>query len=259
MPNIKGILFDKDGTLIDFHSIWLPIISQLVDKAIIKLGLDPNEKVDIKNALIKIVGVDNQGVLPNGILASGTTEDMSNAFLKVFEGFLIPVPNKEVFTEWMTQCIYKLTRENINQIKSIEGIKTLLETLSSKGLIIGIATADDLETTKLYLEKVEIDNYFSFVGTSDLFEKKPAPSMLYAFCQKFNLAPNEVVMVGDTPVDLRMAKNGEAGLAVGVLSGTGSIDTLKPLADFILASANEIITENNQLIWDYKSVPSLEK
>ena len=31
MGKIRGILFDKDGTLMDFEAIWLPVLDELVE------------------------------------------------------------------------------------------------------------------------------------------------------------------------------------------------------------------------------------
>jgi phosphoglycolate phosphatase len=47
-------------------------------------------------------------------------------------------------------------------------------------------------------------------------------------------------MVGDNRHDLEMARAAGAGLAVGVLSGTGSRKTLGGLADVILESVADL-------------------
>ena len=47
-------------------------------------------------------------------------------------------------------------------------------------------------------------------------------------------------MVGDNRHDLEMARAGGAGLAVGVLSGTGTRESLMPLADVILNSIADL-------------------
>ena len=47
-------------------------------------------------------------------------------------------------------------------------------------------------------------------------------------------------MVGDNRHDLEMARAGGAGLAVGVLSGTGTRETLAPMADVILDSIADL-------------------
>jgi phosphoglycolate phosphatase len=48
-------------------------------------------------------------------------------------------------------------------------------------------------------------------------------------------------MVGDTPADLRMARDAGAGLAIGVLSGLGGPDDLAPYAHLVLASVGELL------------------
>lgn len=62
------------------------------------------------------------------------------------------------------------------------------------------------------------------------------------FCEKFNLESCEVAVVGDTPTDLHLAKNGGDCYAIGVLSGTGDRPTLEPLADLVLDSVGEFIS-----------------
>jgi phosphoglycolate phosphatase len=47
-------------------------------------------------------------------------------------------------------------------------------------------------------------------------------------------------MVGDNRHDLEMARAGGAGLAIGVLSGTGTLETLAPIADVVLDSVADL-------------------
>ena len=37
---IKGILFDKDGTLIDFFKVWEPAIKPVLERLLAQLGLE---------------------------------------------------------------------------------------------------------------------------------------------------------------------------------------------------------------------------
>ena len=84
------------------------------------------------------------------------------------------------------------------------------------------------------------------------------------FCEKFNLASCEVAVVGDTPTDLHLAQNGDC-YAIGVLSGTGDRPTLEPLADLVLDSVEEFISQSGEfsgrkksLIWN-KSIKTLNE
>ena len=63
---------------------------------------------------------------------------------------------------------------------------------------------------------------------------------MQAFSDLTGLRPSEIAIVGDNRHDLEMAKAGGAGLAVGVLSGTGTRDSLAPLADVVLESIVEL-------------------
>ena len=69
---------------------------------------------------------------------------------------------------------------------------------------------------------------------------KPAPDTVIAFCDLTGLRPAEIAMVGDNRHDLEMARASGAGLAVGVLSGTGTHETLAPMADVVLESIADL-------------------
>ena len=77
-------------------------------------------------------------------------------------------------------------------------------------------------------------------GYDAVANPKPAPDAIHAFCDLTGLKPSEIAMVGDNRHDLEMARAGGTGLAIGVLSGTGTRETLQPLADVILGSIAEL-------------------
>ena len=54
--------------------------------------------------------------------------------------------------------------------------------------------------------------------------------MLLAAANLFEIPLAQTAVVGDSAADLLMARSAGAGLAVGVLTGVGSIETLGPLA-----------------------------
>ncbi|MDN8660439.1 HAD hydrolase-like protein, partial [Staphylococcus aureus] len=77
-------------------------------------------------------------------------------------------------------------------------------------------------------------------GYDAVANPKPAPDVVIAFCDLTGLKPSEIAMVGDNRHDLDMARAGGCGLAVGVLSGTGTRESLAPLADVVLASVADL-------------------
>ena len=47
------------------------------------------------------------------------------------------------------------------------------------------------------------------------------------FCEKFKFQSNEVAVAGDTMTDITFGKNSQAGLTIGVLTGTGTKEILE--------------------------------
>ena len=239
MSQIKGIIFDKDGTLIEFDALFGQIAKQLVEQFITEFSL-PTDRV-LREELSQVIGLQGDKVDPKGIVAAGTTQDITEAFAKLLQGKNMMPDTLENMYTWISERLFVLTKSDVAEIKPTANLRELLDQLQHRGIKIGVVTADDWESTNFCLEKLGVKHYFDFIGTSDQYVKKPDPFMLHIFCEKYQLNPQEVAMVGDTVIDLQFARNGEAGLAIGVLSGVSGPDELEELADIILPSVGEII------------------
>ena len=93
------------------------------------------------------------------------------------------------------------------------------------------------------IEAFDIEEFITtMVCADDGIPSKPAPDMVLAICERLKLDPNNVMVIGDTASDLRMARAAAAGLAVGVLSGVSSTKDLVPYADVLIESIDELHT-----------------
>ncbi|NGP44529.1 HAD family hydrolase [Bacillaceae bacterium SIJ1] len=239
---IKGILFDKDGTLLQFGTVWIKVMNEVIDDILDVIGETGNKA--LKNRLCLAIGLNDDKVDEKGLLASGTTVDMAQAFQAI-------LPENIPFLEqWMADKIYVKTQESIDCVKPVCDLSALFSALKQKGMIIGIATADDFDTTVLCLKHLGVQNDIQFLGTSDLFEKKPSSQIVDKFCEQFGLENEEIAFVGDTLVDLQTAKNGEVGHGIGVLSGVGSERELQSLADFVIPNIEYLINGDDKFIWE---------
>ena len=81
---IKGILFDKDGTLIDF-SLWRNVGIELVNNVLKENGLYNDEK--LYKRLIKTIGIKDNGVDPLGALAYRTHDEVANALYFILKQY----------------------------------------------------------------------------------------------------------------------------------------------------------------------------
>lgn len=239
---IKGILFDKDGTLLQFDTVWIKVMDEVIEELLKLIGETGNRT--LKKRLCQAIGLRDGEVDEKGHLASGTSIDISNAFQAV-------LPERIPFLrQWMSEKILSKTKESIECVKPVCHLSSLFANIKQKGVVIGVATADDYETTVLCLQHLGIESDIQFLGTSDLYEKKPSSQVVEKFCEQFGLEKEEVAFVGDTVVDLKTAKNGKVGYGIGVLSGVGSAQELQHLADFVIPDIGHLIDENSQFIWD---------
>jgi phosphoglycolate phosphatase len=242
---IKGILFDKDGTLLQFREIWIQITNEVIEELL--ESIEEKENETLKEKLFDSIGLRNGEIDEKGYLASGTSLDMATAFNSVLPK---DMPHLHL---WLSERLLHKTRENIDNVKPVGNLELLFSTLKDKGIIVGIATADDYETTKLCLQQLGIENAVQFIGTADLYEKKPDPEVVEEFCKKFHLKKEEVVVVGDTVIDMQLAKNSHAGYGIGVLSGVGSYKELHQLAHYVIPSVEYLIDPNDLFIWELKN------
>ena len=119
----------------------------------------------------------------------------------------------------------------------LPGSQDAIASLHRAGFRLGVATNDSTSGAEKTLLALGIAQMFDAAyGYDAVANPKPAPDTIIAFCDLTGLKPSEIAMVGDNRHDLEMAKAGGAGLAVGVLSGTGTREALAPLADVVLDS-----------------------
>lgn len=241
---IKGILFDKDGTILNFHGLWPEVLNELVHTICEHYQVKDVKK--IKDLLLASIGVTETEIVPHGIFASGTTEDIIEAFLQVLVTSGVSV-EREHFMRFLKKEMNRLIVERKHLITPTTDLQTLFSALKEKGMKLGISTADDYEITMVCLEALQVEQYFDFIGTSDNYNKKPTPHMFEAFCAKFDLKREEVAVVGDTIIDMQFGTNANAGLRIGVLSGTSQAEDLVNDSDIVIEHIGKLV-ENQFLL-----------
>jgi phosphoglycolate phosphatase len=221
---IKGVLFDKDGTLVDFYATWMPAYRS----AAATISRDAG-RPELADRLLEIGGYDrDSGRCDPGLpLGSGSNEDIARLWAK--ECGLEDATPVERRLEQM------FAREVAASAVPVGDLVSLFARLVERGLHLGVATMDNESLARHTVSVLAIGSYLSFVcGYDSGFGMKPGPGMVEAFCVRLSLQPVEVLVVGDTLHDLHMGRAAGAGLVVGVLSGTGSRELLEPHCDHVL-------------------------
>ncbi|MBO1038644.1 HAD family hydrolase [Brucella pituitosa] len=221
---IRAILFDKDGTLIDFDRTWFAVSWNLAQRT-------ANGDEHRARSLLDAGGYDWQEkrFRANSVIAAGTVEDIVQLWHPDLDeaGFRAKISEFDAYT----------VAEGARSAVAIEGLRETLETLRAMGFILGIATNDSEAGAHATAKALGIDHYFDVViGYDTAARPKPYPDPLLYFAEKVGLEPSAIAMVGDNLHDLETAQAAKAGLGVGVLSGNSSREALEPHADVVLGS-----------------------
>jgi phosphoglycolate phosphatase len=231
----KGVIFDKDGTLID---IW-PMLTALGRER--QRHLSARVREEAIAAVNAAVGFDPEAgtIAPFGPLASAAKRDE----VAVTAGALwqkgIP---------W--HQAYAIARESYDEadrtldvtadLRVFTGIPETLKALKESGLHLFIATSDGHDRAERMLAHLNLAQYFTaIVGADQVANTKPHPEAVLLCAQKADLLPEDMVVVGDGPQDAMMGRRAGAK-AVGVLTGVGSFDDLQGYCDVVLPGVQDI-------------------
>lgn len=136
-----------------------------------------------------------------------------------------------------------------NDVVLFPGIREMLEKLKDLGHTLGIVTSKarrienehGVHGASLELERLGIFDIFDLiVGWEDVQESKPSPAPILFALDKLKAEKGDAIMVGDSHVDIRAAKN--AGVAsAGATWGTVAKDLLvQTEPDFLLDSPSQL-------------------
>jgi len=215
---ITAILFDKDGTLLDFQASWGGWAVDVVQA----LSRGDHDRL---TQLAQVLGLDlaARTVLPGSVVIAGTARDIGET--------IASVPGMGP-ADALTERVVALSLE-VTPVPLVP-LAPVLQSLKARGLALGVATNDAIAPTLLQLEVLGVADLFDFVAGYDSgYGAKPGPGPCLAFAKAMGRAPAECAMVGDSLHDLHAG--GQAGMfRVAVTSGLASASELGPQADLVV-------------------------
>ena len=239
----KALFFDKDGTLTDLRHQYSTLMEKRLDRL---LALCPVDKAGIRRAIGLAVGYDEETKILSaaGPLATGTREETMAAAAKMFCDRGMPLNGAQKITE---QAFAEADRElNLaSLVRPVEDLFPALSSLSQTGLILACLTNDERERTRKILRLLGVDSFFSLiVGGDEVTRPKPDPEMFHRACDRLRVHPSRVAYVGDSLVDVALARSGGAGAVVGILGGACGREILQEKADVVISGLKSItVTE----------------
>jgi phosphoglycolate phosphatase len=221
---IRGILFDKDGTLIDVTGTWVPAYREMLSEL---FGAEANRVEE----LLIAAGYDpaKGGFRAGSTLAGGTTRELIDIWW--------PGLDADATREKIHLLDVEYRDLAVKHLKPLMPLEPILASLRDAHYRLGVATNDTQGSATSHLHELGVAAMFDMiVGADSVTVPKPAGEMVRIFSAAMGLTPSEIAMVGDNPHDMEEARNGGAGLAIGVLSGNSGHHDLDHLADHVIPS-----------------------
>ncbi|HEX3264729.1 MAG TPA: HAD family hydrolase [Candidatus Limnocylindrales bacterium] len=232
LDGIDLLIFDKDGTLIEFHLMWGGWVDDLAHK------LERSTGLALRDGLYEILGVDPATgmVYWHGLLAATPMARIREAIeTYVAEAGAGPeAARAAIDAAWQAP-------DPVGLAQPVTDLRALFDHLRPRVPYLAVATSDDRDPTERTLAALGIaEDMAATACADDGFANKPAPDPVLRICERLGIAPARTAVVGDSPADLRMGRAAGAGRVIAVLTGVGDEATLGPLADVVLASIEEL-------------------
>jgi phosphoglycolate phosphatase-like HAD superfamily hydrolase len=228
------IIFDKDGTLIQFEAMWGAWAMDLARKLESVTGRSMAER--LYRALDFYA--DTGQIAPHGHLSVTPMAGLRVLTVQVLVGDVGLSPQA---AEAAVAKVWR-TPDPVASAHPLADLSALFATLRARGIKIAVATSDDRAPTAATLAKLNLADFVSALACGDDgIPIKPEPEMVLTLCQALDVPPAKTVMVGDNVADMHMGRAAGAGLVIGVRSGVSSAEILAPHADVVLPSVAELV------------------
>jgi phosphoglycolate phosphatase len=207
---IRAVLFDKDGTLVDFDRTWSGTMKA---GALDFAAGDPALAV----RLCEAVGWNE---------AAGTF---------AADAFFANNPNAAIARRWREMCGRPFAGEDAARLDRIFANAILASVTPLGELVLGVATNDSRGSALEQLAALGVGADFAFVtGYDGPSPPKPDAGAVRDFAEIAGVRADEIAVVGDSDNDMKLARAGGA-YAVAVAADAAHRAALSPLADVTVA------------------------
>ena len=216
---LRGLIFDKDGTLFDFGGTWNSWARDVIADL---SGGDAARARALADAVR--FDLDRGGFHPDSPVIAGTNREAA-------ELLLTQLPGRDLagVESYLAEAAAKAPLVPATPLAPL-----LRELSEARGLHLGVMTNDAEFSARRQLRAAGVDGFFPFLAGFDSGHgAKPDAAPLLAFARQTGLAPDQIGMVGDSTHDM-LAGRAAGMTCIAVLTGLAPREELAPHADVVL-------------------------
>jgi len=230
------IIFDKDGTLIDFDALWVSVSEKAIEYVLREVG---REDIPVDDVLLAI-GVKGGVTDIDGALCGGTYFEIAEIIYGVIASHGCNAPRERVIQ--LAIDGYNICADEGKVVPTSDGLVDYLKALKERGIKLALVTTDNAYITEICLKALGVYGLFDKIYPDDGgHPTKPDPYYADRLMSEFGVEKENVIMVGDTMTDVRFAKN--AGImAVCIARNEKLTARLAPYADRVIAKIPDLDT-----------------
>lgn len=222
----RAILFDKDGTLVDFDRTWGPSAGAVMAH----LAGDDAAALERLHHVTQYLPAEKR-FLQTSPLIAGSSRQYGPLWAEALRR-----PSETAFFHRIDELFIEHGRRYLTPIgRPAQDLARLHEA----GLPLGIATNDAEANARIQAELLGLTGMLQAIyGYDSGYGSKPSPGMIEQFCRLTGLPPGSVALVGDTHHDLATAKAAGA-MSVLVRCGPSPVDDFADQADLVVDNVAE--------------------
>jgi phosphoglycolate phosphatase len=201
MPDLRLVIFDVDGTLVDSQAEIMAAMTLAFQSE----GLALPDRATV----LSIVGLSLAEAF--AVLCPDADDTQRARLVEAYKG-----------------AFMQLRTDNQEMGPLCPGARAALDVLRAQDhTLLAVATGKSRRGLDKVLERHGLTGVFHSEQVADHHPSKPNPSMILTALNETGVLPQNSVMLGDTTYDMDMAR--AAGIKkIGVTGGYHSADTLKP-------------------------------